>query len=184
METGYHNAGFSWNALYDVFQQILGIPLRFLIIICFRGQEVVISIGVGGKRLLWMLLNWKQMATDMVHCPQVWTPRLCFQWPLMQDQTKIPHVTVCVCVCVCAHTCESLSRVRAPLSMEFLPGKNTGVGCHLPLQEIFPTQLGQLERGTKIFIDFHLPLSRFDFFDHWIMFIFFAVSWQTFTMAF
>ena len=101
METGYHNAGFSWNALYDVFQQILGIPLRFLIIICFRGQEVVISIGVGGKRLLWMLLNWKQMATDMVHCPQVWTPRLCFQWPLMQDQTKIPHVTVCVCVCVC-----------------------------------------------------------------------------------
>ena len=77
-----------------------------------------------------------------------------------------PCDRVCVCVCVCAHTCESLSRVRAPLSMEFLPGKNTGVGCHLPLQEIFPTQLGQLERGTKIFIDFHLPLSRFDFFDH------------------
>ena len=83
-----------------------------------------------------------------------------------------------VCVCVRAHTCESLSCVplfaatprtvahQAPLSMEFLPGKNTGVGCHLPLQEIFPTRLGHLESWTKIFIiDFHLSLSRFDFFD-------------------
>ena len=28
---------------------------------------------------------------------------------------------------------------QAPLSMGF-PGKNTGVGCHFLLQEIFPTQ--------------------------------------------
>ena len=45
---------------------------------------------------------------------------------------------------------KSLGRVRlfatpwavvhqAPLSMDF-PGKNTGVGCHFRLQEIFPTQ--------------------------------------------
>ena len=29
---------------------------------------------------------------------------------------------------------------QAPLSMEFSPGKNTGVACHFLLQEIFPTQ--------------------------------------------
>ena len=29
---------------------------------------------------------------------------------------------------------------RAPLSKEFSPGKNTGVGCHALLQGIFPTQ--------------------------------------------
>ena len=29
---------------------------------------------------------------------------------------------------------------QTPLSMGFFPGKNTGVGCHFLLQEIFPTQ--------------------------------------------
>ena len=29
---------------------------------------------------------------------------------------------------------------QTPLSMGIFPGKNTGVGCHALLQEIFPTQ--------------------------------------------
>ena len=52
------------------------------------------------------------------------------------------HVCVCVCVCVCA-----LSHVQffatpwtvahqGPLSMK-CSGKNTGVGCHFLVQEIF-----------------------------------------------
>ena len=39
-------------------------------------------------------------------------------------------------VCVC---CSVLPPSQAPLSMRF-PGKDTGVGCHSPLQGILPTQ--------------------------------------------
>ena len=61
------------------------------------------------------------------------------------------HVCVCVCVCVYTHRGGLVSKSRptlatpwtlahqAPLSMGF-PGKNTGVGCHFLLQEIFPAQ--------------------------------------------
>ena len=50
---------------------------------------------------------------------------------------------VCVCVCVCAQLCLTLIpwtvAYQDPLSMEF-SGKNTGVGCHFLLQEIYLTQ--------------------------------------------
>ena len=53
-------------------------------------------------------------------------------------------VCVCVCVCVCAHAqsrstlCNTgLQPARLPCPRDF-PGKNTGVGCHFPLQGIFP----------------------------------------------
>ena len=36
--------------------------------------------------------------------------------------------------------CDPEGACQAPLSMEFFSGKNTGVGCHFLLQEIFPTQ--------------------------------------------
>ena len=48
-------------------------------------------------------------------------------------------------VCACLFGCVQLFATswtvacQAPLSMEF-PGKNTGVGCHFLLQEIFPTR--------------------------------------------
>ena len=52
---------------------------------------------------------------------------------------------VCVCVCVCVHT---LSRVQLFATLDYnLPGspvhgisqaRITGVGCHFPLQGIFP----------------------------------------------
>ena len=50
----------------------------------------------------------------------------------------------CTCVCsvaqLCLTLCDSMSPAcQAPLSMEF-PGKNTRMGCHFLLQEIFPTQ--------------------------------------------
>ena len=49
----------------------------------------------------------------------------------------------CVCVCVCVCEC-MLSRVQlfvTPWTVaQGFPGKNTGVGCHLLLQAIFPTQ--------------------------------------------
>ena len=53
---------------------------------------------------------------------------------------------VCVCVCVCVHSVmsDSLqpyvlkpSRLLCPWNS---PDKNTGVGCHVLLQRIFPTQ--------------------------------------------
>ena len=50
-----------------------------------------------------------------------------------------------MCVCMLSHSAAFDSFVtqwtvscQAPLSMES-PGKNTGVGCHFLLQEIFPT---------------------------------------------
>ena len=57
------------------------------------------------------------------------------------------HCSVGICMCVCMHVCWLLSHVQlfatlwtvAPLSMSS-PGKNSGVGCHSPLQGIFPTQ--------------------------------------------
>ena len=36
------------------------------------------------------------------------------------------YICVCVCVCVCVYKSS--------------PGKNAGVGCHVLLQGIFPTQ--------------------------------------------
>ena len=155
METRYHNAGFSWNPLYNLLQQILGIPLKFLIIICFRGQEVVISVGVVGKRLLWMLLNWKQMATDMVHFPQVWTPRLCFQWPLTRDRTKIPHVTLCVCVCVRARVRVWVSQLRPTLGGDPMDCSPPGSSVHgiSPRQEYWSglpfASAGDLSNPTR-----------------------------------
>ena len=72
-------------------------------------------------------------------------------------ETPRARVRVCVCVCarvcacVCVHTCISHSvmsdsswhhgleptRLLCPWDS---PGKNTGMGCHFPLQGIFPTQ--------------------------------------------
>ena len=59
--------------------------------------------------------------------------------------------TVCVCVCVCV--CVRAWALRCPNSVwphglrparllcpRDSPGKNAGVGCHFPLQGIFPTQ--------------------------------------------
>ena len=41
----------------------------------------------------------------------------------------------------CPTLCSPMTVVRQPpLSMEYCPGKNTGMGCHFLLQGIFPTQ--------------------------------------------
>ena len=58
---------------------------------------------------------------------------------------------MCVCVCVCVYVCISRSVVSNSLRYDGLqltrflcprdfPGKNTGLGSHSLLQEIFPTQ--------------------------------------------
>ena len=55
------------------------------------------------------------------------------------------HTTQNVCVCSgaqsCLMLCDSVENVayKTPLPMGF-PGKNTGMGCHFPLQGIFLTQ--------------------------------------------
>ena len=50
---------------------------------------------------------------------------------------------MCLCVCALSHVQFFVTlwteACQAPLSMEF-SGKNTGMGCHFLLQEIFPTQ--------------------------------------------
>ena len=51
----------------------------------------------------------------------------------------------CALLCLIALVSDSLPPhelwpTQAPLSMRILQGKNTGVGCHALLQEIFPTQ--------------------------------------------
>ena len=61
---------------------------------------------------------------------------------------------LCVCVCVCvyahAHTLSSISlqahgwQPTRLLCLGNFPGKNTGVGCHLILQGILPTQESHL----------------------------------------
>ena len=50
-----------------------------------------------------------------------------------------------VLICVCAHanllqSCATLQTAARLLCPRASPGKNTGVGCHALLQEIFPTQ--------------------------------------------
>ena len=76
---------------------------------------------------------------------------------------KLVHVCVCVCVSVCVYA-QLLSHVQlfltpwsvahqAHLSMGF-PGKNTGVGCHVLLQGIFPT-----DRVTGLPIIIHLKFK-------------------------
>ena len=59
-----------------------------------------------------------------------------------------PPVCVCVCACEVTKPCLTLwdpwtVAHQAPLSMDS-PGKNTGVGCHALLQEIFPIQRSNL----------------------------------------
>ena len=61
--------------------------------------------------------------------------------------TGISSVCVCVCVCVCVSRSvvpdslrpHGLQPARLLYPWDF-PGKNTGVGCHFLLQEIFLTQ--------------------------------------------
>ena len=62
----------------------------------------------------------------------------------------ISCVCVCVCVCVCAHTgaCSVMSDSLSPCGLQStrllcpwnFPSENAGVGCHVLLQGIFPTQ--------------------------------------------
>ena len=52
---------------------------------------------------------------------------------------------MCVCVCLAAQSCLTLCdtmdySLPGPFVHGDSPGKNTGVGCHVLLQEIFPTQ--------------------------------------------
>ena len=91
----------------------------------------------------------------------------------LREKVCEPVVDECVCVHVCGlcmHA-QSLSHVRlfetlgiiacqSPLSAGF-PGKNTGVGCHFFLQEIFTTQ-GSYPRLLHWQMD-SLPLSHLGF---------------------
>ena len=71
-------------------------------------------------------------------------------WCLCFGCAIYPHshtyICVCVCVCVCgAQSCPTLLRPHELQPARFLcpwdfPGKNTRVGCHFLLQEIFPSQ--------------------------------------------
>ena len=82
-------------------------------------------------------------------------------------------VCVCVCVCVCARalSCSVVSKSLWPhgllsawllCSWDF-PGKNAGVGCHLLLQGIFPTQ------GSNAWL-LHLL--------HWQANFYHCISWE------
>ena len=59
-----------------------------------------------------------------------------------------PKSRMCVCVCVCAKSPKSCPTLHNPMDCSppassvhgDSPGKNTGVGCHVLLQGIFPTQ--------------------------------------------
>ena len=59
--------------------------------------------------------------------------------------TRPPQTSICTCKCACIYShstqlsvaMNSLARLLCPWDF---PGKNTGVGCHLLLQGIVPTQ--------------------------------------------
>ena len=65
---------------------------------------------------------------------------MCFYWPVESLLFYTSHV----CACMCSVMSDSVwphglqpSRLLCPWDS---PGKNTGVGCHFLLQEIFPAQ--------------------------------------------
>ena len=83
-----------------------------------------------------MIMSYIQISIYLFH---TFTPTSC----------RYCHVCVCVCVCVlvaqsCPILCDPMdvqpTRLLCPWNF---PCKDTGVGCHTPLQKIFPIQ------GTK-----------------------------------
>ena len=73
------------------------------------------------------------------------TPLRFFPWTRIL-QAKVHKMLLCVHVCclvrlfVTPWTVACSSRLSMGLCPRNFPGKNTGVGCHILLQEIFPTQ--------------------------------------------
>ena len=57
-------------------------------------------------------------------------------------------ISVCVCVSACTLCCQVVSESLQPHGLKLarlfcpwdFPSKNTGVGCHILLQEVLPTQ--------------------------------------------
>ena len=98
------------------------------------------------RSMVWFVRDLSSPTKDWTWVPAVETNSLS-HWSSREILDSSYKRSLCVCVCVC--TC-SVSRVclfvtpwtvahQAPLSWNF-PGKNAGVGCHFPLQAIFPTK--------------------------------------------
>ena len=74
----------------------------------------------------------------------------------------------------CPTLCSPMTVVRQPpLSMEYCPGKNTGMGCHFLLQGIFPTQ-GSCVSCTDRQILYHWATWEYIYihFSHWYIYIY------------
>ena len=69
-------------------------------------------------------------------------------WSVRSQQITTRFMALCVCVCVCVPACSVVSDSLQPHELWpaksvcpwNFPGKNTGLGCHCPLQRIFSTQ--------------------------------------------
>ena len=97
------------------------------------------------SQLLWQIvafLRWTKVRTSLQNTLLLVNGNLALTFLLSYKENFL--CVLCVCVGVCSVVSDSLqplalssTRLLCPWN---LPGKNTEVGCHLPLQEIFLTQ--------------------------------------------
>ena len=103
---------------------------------CLPTSDVLLAIS----GIFWHIAAWLQSSLGIFSashgCLLIGTPVILDKGPAI--------VHMCVCVCLVAQSCQTLCDpvdCSPPGSSDHgdSPGKNTGVGCHVLLQRIFPT---------------------------------------------
>ena len=101
------------------------------------------NTGVGSHSLLQWIFLTQGLNPGLLHCRQI-PYFLSLSWPLLIPKYHIESEVAQSCPTLC----DPMDCSLRLLHLWDSPGKNTGVGCHFLLQEIFPTQ--GLNLGLRI----------------------------------
>ena len=95
-------------------------------------SEFGCSLSLGGGVYLWLESGWvcltPNFSPSLEWAASIHSMKMASEWV-----SEVTHM----CLTLCDPMDYSLTRFLHPWDF---PGKNTGVGCHFLLQEIFPTQ--------------------------------------------
>ena len=104
---------------------------------------VMITLYAPAPSILYPVSNidWRFVSYMIVYMFQCHSPKSSHLLPLPQSTLLLKNIHVCLVTQSCPTFCDPMDCSPPGSSVHGdPPGKNTGVGCHALLQEIFPTQ--------------------------------------------